>query len=255
MPFLCCHRSMATAVVIDPTEKEFKLRLNEATPRPTSLRDITPLSRAQLFGFICDHSNIRNQSLRISSKGVITLSDQKVNNPLKNYEFIKKIGEGDFGEVSRHRHKTGTIYDIKTCVLTHETFNEIRAFIAIGNSERAINLKKIIIDKEHVYFIMEYLQNMVSNSEQQSALNRDDHVFQDAGITLRDRWPRNMMKRADGRIVQIDYGLLADFDCDRTLRRLQNIAEGEENSVYQPTDPGTHCDDDDSANHLEMQYY
>ncbi len=173
--------------------------------------------------------------LRISNKGIRTLSAEKKESPLMNYQLLRPLGEGVYGEVKLYRHKkTNKCYAVKSSDmghlggLTNETLvTEAVVSIAVSGLERYVRMKKVLVDKgrKKIYYLMEVLKRLSHQDVLKLAQThkKDDTLgLPKLGIEILDRHLGNVMKRKkDDRevMVEIDYGM-SEVDKKRLYRGL-----------------------------------
>lgn len=258
----CCGPSAAVdavaSEVVAPPVKTWKLTLDREGPAGW-LRDITADQRAQLFRFVSSFKSLSEEPIRISASGVSTLTGIKATNPLVNYSMGSTLGAGSFATVREYTHKSDQVYAIKSLPLREATtFREIQAAIALSGYHNVVNIKKILVSKDAAHLVMERLQNhRVTDAQYRAAVNCGHHIFDVPAIQLGDRAKRNMAIRDDSgeSVVQLDLGLLDDYDVDRTAQRLEDFAAGRTVDIYRGVAlAGRHEDDSDQDRHFYDDY-
>jgi len=156
---------------------------------------------------------------------------------MDNFEIISMIGEGSFGSVSKAKNlKTNEIIAIKKMKKKYNSWDEclnlreVNSLKKLNQNENIIKLKEIILDKDTLYLIFEYMEmNLLellnSHQEDNKKLTEDQirciikqtlqgvsymHKF---GFFHRDFKPENLLIR--GAEVKI-----ADFGLAREIRSI-----------------------------------
>ena len=164
----------------------------------------------------------------------------KEDNPeiLKDYTFIKDIGEGNFGKVKLSILKaTNEQYAIKILnkqKLKSQTksssFNEIEILSKL-NHPNIIHVEKILEDKENNYIIMEYCENgelfdYIVKKEKLGYKEASIFFYQlingveyihNQNFAHRDLKPENLLLTKDNKLKIIDFGLCHDFNGTKLL--------------------------------------
>ena len=164
----------------------------------------------------------------------------KEDNPeiLKDYTFIKDIGEGNFGKVKLSILKaTNEQYAIKILnkqKLKSQTksssFNEIEILSKL-NHPNIIHVEKILEDKENNYIIMEYCENgelfdYIVKKEKLGYKEASIFFYQlingveyihNQNFVHRDLKPENLLLTKDNKLKIIDFGLCHDFNGTKLL--------------------------------------
>ena len=158
---------------------------------------------------------------------------------LKDYVFIKEIGEGNFGKVKLSKLiSTNEKYAIKILnkdKLKAQTktskINEIEILSKLKHPN-IIHVEKILEDKDNYYIIMEYcsegeLFDYIVNQEKLSEIEASIFFYQlikgveyihKQGLAHRDLKPENLLLTKDHIIKIIDFGLCHDFDGSKMLK-------------------------------------
>ena len=158
---------------------------------------------------------------------------------ITNYEFIKDIGEGNFGKVKLGLYKpTGEEFAIK--VLNKEKIRKKMKNLALRENEiitklnhtNIVSVYYIIDTKEDYYIIMEYCKlgelfdyivKYKRLTEEESSnffyqlINGVDYIHS-MGIAHRDLKPENLLLTEDKVLKIIDFGLSHEFDEDEYLK-------------------------------------
>ena len=166
------------------------------------------------------------------------MTEEKAN-ILKDYTFIKDIGEGNFGKVKLSvLNATQVQYAIK--ILDKEklktqtkssSFNEIEIISKLKH-QNIINVEKILEDDNNYYIIMEYCEkgelfeyivNKEKLDEEESSIffyqliNGVEYIH-NQGFVHRDLKPENLLLTKDYKLKIIDFGLCHDFDGTKLLK-------------------------------------
>ena len=166
------------------------------------------------------------------------MTEEKAN-ILKDYTFIKDIGEGNFGKVKLSvLNATQVQYAIK--ILDKEklktqtkssSFNEIEIISKLKH-QNIINVEKILEDDNNYYIIMEYCEkgelfeyivNKEKLDEEESSIffyqliNGVEYIHKQ-GFVHRDLKPENLLLTKDYKLKIIDFGLCHDFDGTKLLK-------------------------------------
>jgi len=155
---------------------------------------------------------------------------------MDNFEIISIIGEGSFGSVSKAKNiKTNEIVAIKKMKKKYFSWEEclnlreVSSLMKLKEHENIIKLKEIILDKDILYLIFEYMEmnllELLNSSQDQKKLTEDQiraiikqtlqgvaymHKY---GFFHRDFKPENLL--INGEEVKI-----ADFGLAREVRSL-----------------------------------
>ena len=199
-----------------------------AAPSKGPWLDLQPHEKKRAITYVAKNG-IGRKSIRISNKGIRTLSPLKAANPLQNYNFVSELGAGEFGVVNLYKHfADNRLYAIKACHINtwrarRASFNEVLVSLAVTGLKGFVRIKKVLVDggRRKLYVIMEPLKeptilesravweaegNRVKNGE----AVRGKLAIPEFGITLWDRSLKSFMIREElnlRRVVQIDYGL------------------------------------------------
>ena len=166
------------------------------------------------------------------------MAEEKTN-ILKDYTFIKDIGEGNFGKVKLSvLNATQVQYAIK--ILDKEklktqtkssSFNEIEIISKLKH-QNIINVENILEDDNNYYIIMEYCEkgelfeyivNKEKLDEEESSIffyqliNGVEYIH-NQGFVHRDLKPENLLLTKDYKLKIIDFGLCHDFDGTKLLK-------------------------------------
>ena len=158
---------------------------------------------------------------------------------LKDYTFIKDIGEGNFGKVKLSiLNATNEKYAIK--VLNKEKlktqtksslYNEIEIISKLKHPN-IIHVEKILDDQENYYIIMEYCDNgelfeYIVNKERLSQeeasilfyqlINGVEYIHKQ-NFAHRDLKPENLLLTKNYKLKIIDFGLCHDFNGTKLLK-------------------------------------
>ena len=158
---------------------------------------------------------------------------------LKDYTFIKNIGEGNFGKVKLAvLNSTNENYAIK--ILNKEklksqtkssSYNEIE-IISKLNHQNIVHVEKILDDEKNYYIIMEYcdkgeLFDYIVNKERldqveasyffYQLINGVDYLHENCFVH-RDLKPENLLLTKNNILKIIDFGLCHDFDGTKLLK-------------------------------------
>jgi hypothetical protein len=221
--------------------------------RPDWLSRTDPIEQYVLFRVVENArgwvDRLGEDSLRISGKGVSSLSPEKVKNPLKNYAFIKTLGNpngGAYGKVGLY-HKidsTGKAecdqagcpkqFAIKTGAfkdgdLYGGNVTELKALIAtLNHSGTVVEIKKATISDGQINFFLELLEPFEGTLEQWEQIAPNPIL--NANFSVSDRKPDNTAFRGSTP-VHIDLGQPGHFDefGVRTDLRKQAIEFGVKN--------------------------
>ena len=157
---------------------------------------------------------------------------------LKDYTFIKDIGEGNFGKVKlstlKSTNEQFAIKILNKAKLKSQTksssFNEIE-ILSILKHPNIIHVENILEDNQNYYIIMEYCQNgelfeyIVKKEkldEEESSIffyqliNGVDYIHK-KGFAHRDLKPENLLLTQNKKLKIIDFGLCHDFNGTKLL--------------------------------------
>ena len=158
---------------------------------------------------------------------------------LKDYTFIKDIGEGNFGKVKLSILKsTNEQFAIK--ILNKEklksqtkssSFDEIE-ILSILKHPNIIHVENILEDKNNFYIIMEYCENgelfdYIVKKEKLDEVEASIFFYQlingvyyihKKGFAHRDLKPENLLLTKNKKLKIIDFGLCHDFDETKLLQ-------------------------------------
>lgn len=229
-----------------PVDEERKRRLRELESKirdPRSIINVDCLLDAvQSVVADCDHTAIRkikNVDAFVSRYNKIceTVSDLRMR--AADFNVIKVIGRGAFGEVQLVRHKfTRKVYAMKL-LSKYEMikrsdsafFWEERDIMAHANSNWIVQLHFAFQDSKYLYMVMDYmpggdLVNLMSNydvPEEWARFYTAELVLAlDAihkmGFIHRDVKPDNMLLDASGHLKLADFGTCMKMDSDGLVR-------------------------------------
>jgi 5'-AMP-activated protein kinase catalytic alpha subunit len=163
----------------------------------------------------------------------------KVPDVLKDYSFIKDIGEGNFGKVKLSKLiSTNEKYAIK--ILNKQklkaqtktsSINEIEILSKL-NHPNIIHVEKILEDEENFYIIMEYccegelfdyIVKLERLNEMEAAiffyqLIKGVEYIHEQNLAHRDLKPENLLLTKNHILKIIDFGLCHDFDGTKLLK-------------------------------------
>lgn len=155
---------------------------------------------------------------------------------MNNFEILSIIGEGAFGSVSKARNiKTNEIVAIKKMKKKYSSWDEclnlreVKSLNKLCQCENIIKLKEIILDKETLYLVFEYMEmnllELLNSHQDEKKLTEDQirSIIKDTlkgvaymhkyGFFHRDFKPENLL--INGEEVKI-----ADFGLAREIRSL-----------------------------------
>ena len=157
---------------------------------------------------------------------------------LKDYIFIKDIGEGNFGKVKLSKSKTTNekfaIKILDKGKLKSQTkstlFNEIEIISKLKHPN-IIHVYNILEDEKNYYIIMEYCEkgelfDYIVERERLDPLEASIFFYQlingveyihNQGFSHRDLKPENLLLTKDKILKIIDFGLCHDFDENKAL--------------------------------------
>ncbi|CBY20429.1 unnamed protein product [Oikopleura dioica] len=182
------------------------------------------------------NSNIKNFIQRLEP---FINKVQNVRPRISDYQKIKLIGRGAFGEVQLCRHKTTKkVCAMKILSKTEVTkrsdtafFWEERDIMATTNSPWVVKMYEAFQDKKHLYLVMEFmpggdLVNVMENyefpekwaifytAEAVLAIN----AIHEMGYIHRDIKPENMLLDAGGHLKIADFGTCMKMDAKKKVR-------------------------------------
>ena len=164
---------------------------------------------------------------------------EKIPEVLKEYMFIKDIGEGNFGKVKLSKLiATNEKFAIK--ILNKEklkaqtkssSINEIEILSKLDHPN-VIHVEKIVEDEINFYIIMEYccdgeLFDYIVKSEKLDEIEASIFFYQliigmeyihKQNLAHRDLKPENLLLTKDHILKIIDFGLCHDFDGTKLLK-------------------------------------